>query len=243
MKRFIHELKEDHRLIERAAACLDRIADGALVGEDFDAVAALEVLEFLERFADQAHQRKEERVLFPALLAQDLLAPRVGELLLEHRGERQALERLHDELLGAALGDSRCRERFAQIAHEYAVAQIAHVSRENCELLPLAEERLDPAGEQQLFAGLREIDAQLGLRPRAHYERALERIARRLGALPPVRPAHRPAVRRERAAAPLLLSECCSHDHDSREEALVTILAGALVRERPEDLALEPAAG
>lgn len=245
MKRFIHELKEEHRLIERAAACLDRIADGAMTGEGFDAVAALEVLEFLERFANTAHQRKEERVLFPALLAQDLLGPRVGELLLEHRAEREALEKLHDELLGAAFGVPVCCDRFAQLAHEYALAQIAHASKENNELLPIAEERLDPACEQELFAGLRAVDAQFGLQGRAHYERALEHIARRVGAMPPVRSSARAPfpARLEARERPLLLPEFCGHGHESREEAIVTIVAGTLVRERPEELALEPAAG
>jgi hemerythrin-like domain-containing protein len=235
MKRFIHELKEEHRLIQRAAACLARVADGAIAGEGFDVPAAMAVLEFLECFANQAHQRKEERVLFPALLSQDLLGPRVGELLLEHRAEREALGRLHDELLGAAYGDARCSERFAQLAHEYALAQIAHSAKEESELLPIAEERLDPACQQELLAGLRAVDAQFGLPGRAQSERALERIARRVGALPPVRG----TLRRQ----PLLLPEFCTHGHDSREEAIVTIVAGTPVRERPEELALEPVSG
>jgi hemerythrin-like domain-containing protein len=245
MKRFIHELKEEHRLIQRAAACLARLADGAIADEGFDAAAALDVLEFLERFANRAHQRKEERVLFPALLSQDLLGPRVGELLLEHRAEREALGKLHDELLGAACGDACCGERFAQLAHEYALAAIAHTSKEESELLPIAEQRLDPAGQQELLAGLRSVDEQFGMPSLAHSERALERIARRVGALPPVRtPASRqPVARLSAHARPLLLPELWAHGHDSREEAIVTIFAGTLVRERPEELALEPVSG
>ncbi len=261
MQKFIHALKEEHRLIERAAACLDRLTDEAIAGEDFDAVAALDLLEFLEHFANEAHQQKEERVLFPALLARGLAGARIGELLLEHLGERQALEALHGELEAAAYGDPVSRDHFAALAHEYALAQIEHASKEDSTLLPIAEEQLDPAQDEHHVRELQAIEHEFGLPAREHYEDALERIAWRIGAMPaaptlPPRAALVPAAGSaepacERLSARLeppleeqrfLLEDCCGLDRADGCEAIVTLLAGQVIRERGEDLALEPAA-
>ena len=84
MKRITEVLRKEHRLIARAAACLDRVADDAMETDDLRIVSALQLLEFFEEFADAAHQEKEERHLFPALLAAGVGRLRVTELAVDH---------------------------------------------------------------------------------------------------------------------------------------------------------------
>lgn len=267
MQTFIRTLKDEHRLIERAAAYLDRISDEAIDGEGFDAVAALDLLEFLEHFGNAAHQAKEERVLFPALARQGLGGARIAELSAEHGHERAALELLHAELADAAWGDLLARDRFAANAHEYALAQIEHAAKEDATLLRIAEERLDPAGDAERVRACAAIDAEYGLAPFVHFEELLERVAWRIGALGPepapasscavlvdVLPGTERSFEKEprpcfspRVEGPalgheerFLIADCCELDRDGHEEALVTIQAGQVLRERAEDLALEP---
>lgn len=182
MQTFIRTLKEEHRLIERAAAFLDRLGDEATDTGGFDAVAALDLLELLERFANAAHQDKEERVLFPALRNLGLSPARLSELAAEHANARTALVELHADLASAARGDRWARERFASNAHEYALAQLEHAADEDATLLCIAEERLDPAGDESRVRECGRIDAEYGLAPFAHFEQMLERIGWRIGA-------------------------------------------------------------
>lgn len=209
MKRILHALREEHRLIERAAACLDHIAAGAQSGRGLDLAAARLVLDFLGRFGNEAHQRKEECVLFPALLEQGLLGPRIGELLLEHFAERQFLQQLQLEVERAARGVEGGEARLALLGHEYARDQIEHAAKENRELLPIAAEQLDPAREDALLARFAAIDAEAGLREFSYYDSLLEALARRVHALPPLRPSAR-----ERFSARLDELECAAPESE-----------------------------
>ncbi len=181
MKKVTEVLRDEHCLIARAAACLDRVADEVLATDDLRVVVALDLLEFFEDFADGAHQEKEERHLFPALLRLGLAKHRVFELLDDHENEREALRSMWRNLEGAACGDPLSLDDFVRFAVEYAADQRRHADKENHVLLPLVEELMDADTERRVLAGFREIDSKLPRKTRAHYVALVQRAARRLG--------------------------------------------------------------
>jgi len=79
-------LKEEHALIERALAVLERVLIKIEQGHLLDLALMARLTEFFEEFADHAHHRKEEEVLFPAL--EEHGVPRdggpIGVMLMEH---------------------------------------------------------------------------------------------------------------------------------------------------------------
>lgn len=184
MKKAVHVLHHEHELIERAAGCLERIADRAVAGEDLDLGATLDILEFLTHCANGTHQRKEESALFPALLARGIAARRIDELLAEHVSERESLEEMQLLIEGAAYGEALSRDRFIWLAQRYARAQIEHARKEELTLLPIAEEFLDDERDEELLAAFREIDAAHAPHRVDEYAELLESLAARLDSNP-----------------------------------------------------------
>ena len=116
-------LREEHAWILRLVRCLERLAAGAESRGRLEAEGAAEVLALLVHFADGLHQEREERCLFPRLLARARSVEErqaVGRLCGDHEQERQSLERLGRELLGAVYGSARSLEVFVREARRYA---------------------------------------------------------------------------------------------------------------------------
>ena len=69
-------LIDEHRVIERVLAVLEKAADRLEVDQGVQADYFLNAAEFIKGFADGCHHRKEEGVLFPAMEAAGI--PRQG---------------------------------------------------------------------------------------------------------------------------------------------------------------------
>ena len=61
-------LNDEHQLIQRVLDALERGAARLRAGEKISAAFFLDAADFIRGFADGAHHRKEEGVLFEALL-------------------------------------------------------------------------------------------------------------------------------------------------------------------------------
>ncbi len=176
-------LGEEHAAIRQAAACLMEVARRASETGELEARAAVELVEFFEDFADGTHQEKEERCLFPALLATGIANERVGELLGDHEQERSLLGGLRAELEGAAYGEPLALDAFVARANAYAELQSAHATSEDELLVPLVQELLTPAEQRSVLAGFAAVEARTLQRPAALHMARLARIARELGSI------------------------------------------------------------
>lgn len=173
-------LGEEHVTIRRAAACLRQLADRA-TEDEFDGRAALELLEFFEDFADGMHQEKEERCLFPALVASGVAKSRVSALTSDHARERALLERMREDVEGAVYGDALMRDEFVWRARQLAGLQTSHANQEDALLLPLADELLEPSAQRRVLRGFGQVEAERLKLPAAKHRRRLRRIAGELG--------------------------------------------------------------
>lgn len=181
MKKITEALRAEHRLIGRAAACLDRLADEALETEDLRVVSAIKLLEFFDDYVDRSHQEKEERYLFPALLDQGLGGHRVRELMRDHLEERDVLRNMRLNLEGAAYGSASSREEFVRSALQYAALEREHASEEDEVLLPLVEEYLSVENEDEILAGFEKVEAKVLPNPPEHYAKLVEDVSAYLG--------------------------------------------------------------
>jgi hemerythrin-like domain-containing protein len=161
-------LAGEHRLFHRVLASLDRVLDEAVQDGSMDVSLAVDIVDFLERFADGCHQDKEELVLFPKLMEVTPAesAGLVRDLVGLHGAERDLLGELRRHLEGAAYGDPLSHDQFVHRARAYVDLQRSHATREDCVLLPLAEAYLGRVDDVEVVAGFQRVERRhFGARP------------------------------------------------------------------------------
>lgn len=140
-------LMSEHRVIERVIASLETGAGKLAAGQAVRPGFFLDAASFIKGFADGCHHRKEEGVLFEAMVAAGLprQAGPIGVMLAEHeqgraftRGMRAAAERL-------AAGDSAAAGEVIANARGYATLLRQHIQKEDGILFPMADQVI-PAG-------------------------------------------------------------------------------------------------
>lgn len=78
----IHELTAEHRVIEKAAALMEKMADELAAGSGVDGSDLQDLVQFLRVYADELHHGKEEAILFPATPTRTALIPTPVSLAL-----------------------------------------------------------------------------------------------------------------------------------------------------------------
>jgi hemerythrin-like domain-containing protein len=156
-------LREEHAWILRMLQCLERVSADSERRGRLEPDGAAELLALFTHFADGVHQEREERCLFPRLLARARsVSERVelGRLCGEHEEERRAMARLTHELLGAVYGDARSLLDFQREARRYVELQRRHVLLENQRLLPLAEALLSSEDDEAVIRGFASLERE-----------------------------------------------------------------------------------
>jgi hemerythrin-like domain-containing protein len=172
-------LTHEHELIRMALSVLRAMSSRLAAGGDVPRARVLELLSFLERFADCCHHAKEEGILFPALEAAGV--PRrggpIGIMLSEHERGRALLRSLRETAAG--LGVSRVRDQFRIAAREYGDLFTAHITKEDDDLFRIAERYI--AGEQDaaIAAAFTRYENQaMQTGEHEHWQRIVEGLAR-----------------------------------------------------------------
>lgn len=142
MHRLLEKLMRDHRNLERVLDVLSTQLDRFFAGEESDFDLKIELMEYIETFADQGHHPLEDLIYRTAL-------DRVGE-------KRELLERLsqqHQSLVQLTRQFRRSLENILQDGmmtraeletqgREYIALQRQHIDLEESEAFPLLEEAL-----------------------------------------------------------------------------------------------------
>jgi hemerythrin-like domain-containing protein len=142
-------LMEEHRVIERVLSSLERAAVRLDNGEAIRPGFFIDAADFIKGFADGCHHKKEEGVIFTALVEAGMpkeVGP-VAVMLIEHdqgraytRGTRMAAERLQ-------AGDASARADVVKNALGYVDLLRQHIGKENEILFPMAAQMI-PQAEQ-----------------------------------------------------------------------------------------------
>jgi hemerythrin-like domain-containing protein len=145
-------LMEEHRVIERVLIALEKAASRLSRGEDvylrfFSGTSAL-----IYGFADSYHYKKEEQVLFAALVENGF--PRetgpVALMLAEHEEGRRLGQRLRQVSERFQAGDVKMRDQVVLSALGYVSLLRRHMEKEDKQLFPLVE-KIIPVERQNLI--------------------------------------------------------------------------------------------
>ena len=150
-------LSEEHRVIERVLAVLEKLGKQPVV-EHLDSWK--KTLDFIRGFADGCHHFKEEKVLFPAMEAHGIPTDGgpIGMMLLEHEEGRghvramlAALEEVHTDAAKQTLIDN---------ANSYLRLLKEHIQKEDEILFRMADEAISAGEQKELLRAFEEHEAR-----------------------------------------------------------------------------------
>ncbi len=137
---------EEHRLILRMIALLERNTELMEQGQFRDWQFFLDGVDFIRNYADRFHHAKEEDVLFAALVKNGMPAENspVAAMLMAHDHGRALVRGLEEAAQKALAGEPGQIAVIARNARGYAELLRDHIDKEDSILYPLAE-RVLPA--------------------------------------------------------------------------------------------------
>lgn len=147
-------LREEHEVITHVIEALEAAALAVEHGGDISPQFFLDAAQFVRGFADGCHHKKEENVLFPALVAHGMAVEGgpIGVMLAEHEQGRHAIRAMVAAAERWAQGDLTARAEVAHHARAYAALLRQHIEKENHILFPLAEDLLPAETQAHLVA-------------------------------------------------------------------------------------------
>jgi len=134
-------LMNDHDAILSALDLFTTILDTYSNEHIVDPEDLFDFLEFLSEFADKCHHGKEERLLFPAMIAAgvpDRGGP-IGVMMAEHIQGRGYIHTMLE-----SLEEPEDLSRFEKAGRAYIELLRMHIQKENNVLFPMADKAISP---------------------------------------------------------------------------------------------------
>ena len=173
-------LMQEHELILRGVAVLERMAGRAQAAPGIPAADAEAIIDFIKKFADGCHHAKEEGVLFPAMEAAGM--PRDGGpiavMLAEHGQGRAAVAMMASAVANFAT-DPSAQAVFARGASAYAALLTHHIHKENDILFRMADNMIGSNKDAELLQAYGEHEAKVtGPGEHERFHRVIEDLER-----------------------------------------------------------------
>jgi hemerythrin-like domain-containing protein len=154
------ELMAEHRVIEKVIAVLENGAQKLEQGQAVRPGLFIEATDFIKGFADGCHHKKEEGVLFPAMVAFGVPSEGgpVGVMLAEHEQGRYFTRNLRAAAQRLEAGDASARDEVINNARGYSMLLRQHIMKEDRILFPMAGQVLPPAEQDRVADGFEHIE-------------------------------------------------------------------------------------
>jgi hemerythrin-like domain-containing protein len=175
------QLKQDHDDMRTMVAVLAEMASRFDEGDTVPVDDLRQVMGYMDVFVNRCHHTKEEEVLFPALEDAGLQREGGGPLEImqaEHQLETNFLEGMNDAFGRYANGDAQAGQVISQYARDYAALLSRDMEQEDQLLLPIAEQQLPEAKQEDMAQQLESIEREV-LGPKRHepYHAMAHRLA------------------------------------------------------------------
>ncbi|MBU5613019.1 hemerythrin domain-containing protein [Geomonas azotofigens] len=170
-------LKDEHQLILRMLALLERNARLTEEGSFKDYQFYLDGVDFIRNYADRFHHAKEEDVLFEALVENGM--PRdnspVAAMLMEHDLGRAYVKAMEEAATKALNGEAGQEEAIVANARGYLDLLREHIAKEDDILYPLAERILPEGVRHGITAGYQKAEERSEAGFEEHYRKVVEK--------------------------------------------------------------------
>jgi hemerythrin-like domain-containing protein len=122
----------------------------------------LEAADFIAGFADGCHHRKEEGVLFGAMIESGVPSGGgvIDMMLDEHQQGRALTRALRDAARRLQGGDVTARAQVVSSVRGYVALLRDHIAKEDEMLFPMADEMLSSARQDSVLAGFDRVERE-----------------------------------------------------------------------------------
>jgi len=145
-------LIDEHRVIERVLAVLEKAADGLESDQGVPVEFFLNAADFIKGYADGSHHIKEEGLLFPAMEAAGI--PRqggpIGVMLAEHEEGRRLTRLMRAAAEKLAAGETAAKSEVIVNARAYTRLLHQHIAKEDQVLFPMADRVIQVPAQSSL---------------------------------------------------------------------------------------------
>ena len=152
-------LSDEHRVIERVLAVVEKLAAAPVEGR-LDSWK--QALDFIRHFADGCHHLKEEKVLFPAMEERGI--PRdggpIGMMLMEHEEGRGYVRSMLAAIALVEKKNEAAKEILVDKAKAYLRLLKDHIQKEDEILFKIADDVISPDEQKQLLRSFEEHEAK-----------------------------------------------------------------------------------
>ncbi|MBX9935802.1 MAG: ATP-binding cassette domain-containing protein [Burkholderiaceae bacterium] len=169
-------ITEEHRSFWRMAIALEQVADDLDAGKPVDPAFFQAAFEYIEKFADHAHHRKEDDYLFPLMRQRSADAvPLVEALEEDHRQAIVHLEAMRQAFAQVTAGQPP--GALVQSLRDYCKRLKNHIRTEEGKALPLARKILTAEDWQKIDARFEEHnDPLFGPEAQAEFQELYHRV-------------------------------------------------------------------
>ncbi len=142
MHYLMEKLQKDHRNLEKILDLLELQLDHFLAGRESDFDLKIELLEYMEAYADQAHHPLENIMFTAAKSLADEQADLMDRLMQQHQELAQLTRTFRQSLENIFQGGVMPREELEVRGREFIALQRQHIALEEQEAFPLLDEVL-----------------------------------------------------------------------------------------------------
>jgi branched-chain amino acid transport system ATP-binding protein len=173
-------IQAEHRGIWRIAGALDALRDAMARRQEANAAAAtaIDLLDYLDLYADRVHHPKEDEYLFRVLRNRDAAAAaQIDRLEAEHRDGPHHLAQLRKLASDYAEGNTDGEQTFFNALAHYTEHLRSHIRFEETTVMPAARRALSPEDWKSINASFLDNDDPLfGAKARAEFAALKARI-------------------------------------------------------------------
>ncbi len=153
-------LMDEHRVIERVLTVLETAAQRLESAQPISPAFFMNAADFIKGFADGCHHKKEEGVLFVAMMAHgvpDRGGP-IGVMLAEHEQGRAFTRAMLSAAQRLEAGDQSARGEVVSNALGYVTLLRQHIFKEDNILFPMADRVIPPAEQEKVSADFERVE-------------------------------------------------------------------------------------
>jgi hemerythrin-like domain-containing protein len=182
------ELMQEHRIIERVLDALETAAGHLESGHPVRPEFFLEAADFIAGFADGCHHKKEEGVLFGAMIESGL--PRFDgplDMFLDEHVQGRAFTRgMRDAARQLEAGDAGARAAVISNARRYVALLRDHIIKEDEMLFRMADEMFSAERQRSVLRDFERVERE-DVGPMAHkkFHALAEKLEREAAAMTP----------------------------------------------------------
>lgn len=153
----------EHRIVESVLTALEAATDRLEQKQSVRPGFFVEAAGFSKGFTDGCHHRKEEGVLFKALVSHGLsdTSGPVAMMLAEHDQGRKFTKAMRNAACELENGDVTAAQRVIENARGYIALLRQHIQKEDRILFPLSDQVIPAAEQDKVFEDFKDIESSV----------------------------------------------------------------------------------